>query len=131
MPGQLDEVDRTDRQRMRTVVVRPSRSSRSATEIAQTLYKTPALVSHRIRCGKPTCRCTTGEGHGPYSFLYWREGATQRRRCVPTAEVEAVRAVVEERRAADQAERVALGQSLEAWRGMRRWVRDLETSGRR
>ncbi len=103
----------------------------SATETAETLYKTPALVAHHVRCGKSTCRCATGDGHGPYWFLYWREGAKQRRRYVPAAEVPSVRAVVEQRRAAEQAERLVLEQSLEAWRGMQRWLRDLETTGQR
>ncbi len=103
----------------------------SATETAETLYKTPALVSHRVRCGKSTCRCATGKGHGPYAFLYWREGAKQRRRYVPATEVEAVQVIVEGRRAAERADRLVLGQSLEAWRGMRRWLQDLETTGQR
>ncbi len=102
----------------------------SATETAETLYKTPALVFHRVRCGKPTCRCTTGDGHGPYWFLYWREGQKQRRRYVPAPEVPSVRAVVEARRAAEQQERRALEHSLAAWREMRRWLRNLETTGR-
>ncbi len=115
---------------MRTAA-RPDPSPSSASETAETLYKTPALVSHRVRCGKSTCRCATGEGHGPYAFLYWREGAKQRRRYVPATEVEAVQVVVDARRAAEQAERLVLGQSLETWRGIRRWVRDLETTSRR
>ncbi len=106
-------------------------SPRSATETAETLYKTPVLVSHRVRCGKPTCRCITGEGHGPYWFLYWRDDTVQRRRYVPVAELPAVRLLVEARRAAEQAERLVLGQSLETWRGMRRWLRDLETTTQR
>ncbi len=113
-------------------VARPHRaSSCSASETAETLYKTPALVSHHVRCGKPTCRCTTGEGHGPYWFLYWREGTTQRRRYVPAADVEAVHRVVEARRTVEQAERCAVAGSLETWRGMQRWLRDLENADRR
>ena len=110
---------------------RPDRSPSSASETAESLYKTPTLVTHRVRCGKPSCRCTTGEGHGPYWFLYWREGTVQRRRYVPAVDLPAVRSVVEGRRAAEQAERLVLGQSLETWRGMRRWVRDLETTSER
>jgi hypothetical protein len=31
------------------------------------------------RCGKPTCRCVAGEGHGPYWFAYWsQEGRTRK-----------------------------------------------------
>ena len=132
MPEGSDRTGIMARQHVSAAADRPSwSSSRSATETAETLYKTPALVAHRVRCGKSTCRCTTGDGHGPYWFLYWREGATQRRRYVPAAEVEAVQVIVEARRAAEQAERHVLGQSLETWREMRRWLRDLETTGQR
>ena len=41
----------------------------SALKTAETLYKTPALVCHAVRCGKPACHCNAGEGHGPYWFL--------------------------------------------------------------
>ena len=33
-----------------------------------------------IRCGKLTCRCAQGEGHGPYWYAYWRDdGGTLRK----------------------------------------------------
>ena len=32
----------------------------------------------RIRCGKPTCRCARGAGHGPYWYAYWSEGGKTR-----------------------------------------------------
>ena len=28
----------------------------------------------RVRCGKATCRCARGAGHGPYWYAYWSEG---------------------------------------------------------
>lgn len=31
-----------------------------------------------VRCSKPSCRCATGAGHGPYWFAYWTE---RTRRC--------------------------------------------------
>jgi hypothetical protein len=31
------------------------------------------------RCGKATCRCTTGQGHGPYWFAYWSEAGRTRK----------------------------------------------------
>ena len=99
----------------------------SSLEIAQTLYKTPALVSHRVRCGKVGCRCATGEGHGPYAFLHWREGTVQRRRYVRQADVAAVRAVIERRRRHDRARRRSLAGALADLRRLGRWLRDLET----
>ena len=103
------------------------RRTLGALEIAKTLYKTPALVSHRVRCGKPNCRCATGDGHGPYAFLLWREGGVQRRRYVRRADVAAVRAVIERRRRHDQERRRALASSLADLRSLRAWLRELET----
>ena len=33
-----------------------------------------ATVTQYIRCGKATCHCREGEGHGPYHYRIWREG---------------------------------------------------------
>jgi hypothetical protein len=94
-------------------------------EIAKTLYKTPALVSHRVRCGKPNCRCATGEGHGPYWFLHWRDGSIQRRRYVRRAEVAAVRTIIERRQRQDRARRRTVALARAELRGLRAWLRDL------
>jgi len=96
-------------------------------EIAKTFHKTPALVRHTVRCGKPTCRCTTGEGHGPYWILRWREGTTQHRRYVRQADVEAVQAVVETRHRDDREMRRAVSMALADLRRRRTWLRDRET----
>ena len=94
-------------------------------EIAKTLYKTPALVSHRVRCGKPNCRCAAGAGHGPYHFLLWREGRRQRRRYVRRDEGAAGRAVIERRRADDRAARLARLLALDDLREVEAWLRSL------
>jgi hypothetical protein len=99
----------------------------STFEFAETFHKTPALVSHAVRCGKPNCRCATGEGHGPYWFLRWREGPYQRRRYVKQADLAAVRAVVERRQAADRADRLARMLALEGLREVEAWLRTLRT----
>lgn len=26
----------------------------------------------RVKCGKPSCKCAAGPGHGPYWYGYWR-----------------------------------------------------------
>ena len=94
-------------------------------EMAKTFPKTPALVCHRVRCGKPTCHCVEGEGHGPHWYLRWREGATQHRRYVRQADVEAVRAVVEGRRRDDREMRRAVALAVADLRRMRTWLRNL------
>jgi hypothetical protein len=90
-------------------------SARDAQEIAKTLYKIPALVPFWTRCGNPRCRCTTGEPHGPYHALYWRDGGMQRRRYVPQSEVETVRAILAGRRRERAIERAAFADDLALW----------------
>ncbi len=54
------------------------------------------VVTSWVRCGKPGCRCVTGQPHGPYVYHRWREavygegdgvrvpaGRRHRRRYVP------------------------------------------------
>ena len=98
----------------------------SPLELAETLYKTPALAHHRVRCGKPNCKCAGGEGHGPYHYLLWREGRVQRRRYVRQADVAAVQAVVARRRAADRAVRLAAALAWDDLRRLGAWLRELE-----
>lgn len=98
----------------------------STLELAKTLYKTPALVRHRVRCGKRHCHCAEGGGHGPYWFLHWRDGAIQRRRYVRQSDVEAVQAVVAGRRRDDRELRRAAALALADLRRVRAWLRELE-----
>jgi hypothetical protein len=98
----------------------------SALEFAKTFHKTPALVSYRVRCGKPNCRCAKGEGHGPYWFLHWRQGGKQRRRYVRQTEVAAVRAVIDGRQRHDRETRWLVALAVGDLREMRKWLRDLE-----
>jgi hypothetical protein len=97
----------------------------SALEVAATFHKTPALVSYTVRCGRAGCRCAGGAGHGPYWCLRWREGSRQRRRYVRHADLDAVRAVVERRRAADRADRLARMLAFEDLREVEAWLRTL------
>lgn len=52
-----------------------------------------SVVEQRRRCGKEGCRCTTGELHGPYTYVVLPrvEGRT-RTFYVPAAAADAVRA---------------------------------------
>ena len=100
----------------------------SPLEVANLLYKTPALVCHRVRCGKPNCRCAAGEGHGPYHFLLWREGAIQRRRYVRPADLPAVRAALERRRRQRAAERFAFADDLALLRRLEALRRELDAA---
>jgi len=44
------------------------------------------LRAEGVRCGKPTCRCATGERHGPYLYRRWREDGRQLRAYVGPGE---------------------------------------------
>lgn len=105
-------------------------SARTALDVAKTLYKIPALLTTWTRCGKATCRCTSGHLHGPYHALYWREGAVQRRRYVPERELRAVQLILEERRNQRRLDRLRHAQSLHVWQQLGHLVADLEAQVR-
>src|SRR5215216_724679 len=94
--------------RQQKKILTPNLPVLSTIELAESLYKTPSLVSHKTRCGRSNCRCARGELHGPYWYLYWREGTVQRRRYVRPTELPAVRALCERRRAQDHHDRLLL-----------------------
>jgi hypothetical protein len=100
-------------------------SSASALEFANSHYKTPALVEHGIRCGKPNCKCATSAyRHGPYAYLYWRDGDGRAHRVyVPKAEIAQVRQVVQLRQAIDRQQRQMLAES-------RAYLRELRQIGK-
>ena len=50
-----------------------------------------SLHAELKRCGKPVCRCSRGELHGPYWTRRWREGGRQRRHYVSSADIDLVR----------------------------------------
>ena len=60
------------------------------------------------RCGKPNCRCTSGDQHGPYPVLRWREGGKQRKLLVSDKDVPAVLAAIAERRASGSLSQIRL-----------------------
>ncbi len=98
----------------------------SARDVAKTLYKIPALLTTWTRCGKPNCRCTTGQRHGPYHALHWREGIVQRRRYVTAADVDAVRAILSKRRDERRRHRIEHALGLLTWRQLARQIEAYE-----
>lgn len=107
-------------------------SSLSAKQFAESHYKTPAYVEHGIRCGKPNCKCATSDyRHGPYAYLYWRDGLGHpRRRYVRQEETAEVREVIELRQAIDRERRQALARSVAYLRELRMRVRELQQIGK-
>jgi hypothetical protein len=69
--------------------MRRARLARSLPTLEAVLHG--ALVIQRRRCGKPGCRCTRGELHGPYVFLTVRRRVGRRLLYIPAALAAAVR----------------------------------------
>jgi hypothetical protein len=53
-----------------------------------------SLQPERKRCGKPGCRCTRDELHGPYWYRRWREEGKQRKAFVRRGQLPEVQAAL-------------------------------------
>jgi hypothetical protein len=58
------------------------------------------VLVHRRRCGKPNCRCATGEAAHESTVLSYKEGGKTKFLMLPAAEAEPVRMATERFRAA-------------------------------
>ena len=76
-----------------------------------------------VRCGKATCRCRTGEQHGPYYYRFWRDEDQLRKEYVPRCRVHEVK----ERCAARQQMQSDLRAASNQWRTLSGLLRDVET----
>lgn len=79
-----------------------------------------------VRCGKPACRCASGDPadrHGPYYYRFWRERGRLRKRYVRPADLDATRAACARRQARERARR-------EARRDLRARLADFRTRAR-
>ena len=85
------------------------------TKSKEALPKMGAVCPQWVRCGRAGCRCNSGELHGPYYYLFWREGRRLRKRYVPRAQAPAVQVACMERR---ERERITRWEKQIAWR---RW----------
>ena len=97
-------------------------------ETVKTLPKTGAasLCQQWIRCGKSRCRCATGELHGPYQYLFWREGGRLKKRYIRQHDVEDVRVEIDQRRQWRWLEREARALSRRIWREQLGELREYE-----
>ena len=107
------------------------RTDESAIKFVKTFPKTPALVRHPVRCGKPNCRCATGERHESWRLVWWDRTGRQRHRYVPKAELDSVRAIVEWRRAFDRANRVTLADMLRLLKEFDQSLKAMQRTDRR
>jgi hypothetical protein len=100
-----------------------SAPSLSLAERVELLPKAPTLHAQWVRCGAPGCHCATGDGHGPYHYLFFREGGRLRKCYVRLADVEAVRAACATRRARERRVRDILARGWSEWRAIAAEVR--------
>jgi hypothetical protein len=84
-----------------------------------------SLVEQYVTCGKPRCRCTRGQKHGPLYYLYWKEQGRSRSLYVPREKVSELRRQIRNYRRF-QAE-------LTRWlrRQLQDWQRTMEEERRR
>ncbi len=100
----------------------------SATEFLQTFPKTPALIRHPVRCGRPTCHCVRGEQHESWRLVWRGSDGRQRRRYVRKADLLTVRRIVERRHAEERRAREATSRALAELRQIARLCRELGPS---
>jgi hypothetical protein len=58
------------------------------------------VLVHRRRCGKPNCRCASGEGFHESTVLSYKEGGKTKHLMLAAADVEPVRVATQRFRAA-------------------------------
>lgn len=66
-----------------------------------------AVCAQMVRCGKPNCKCTRGELHGPYFYHFARPRGPLVKRYVKTREVDDIRAACNARRQEGRRRRLA------------------------
>lgn len=78
------------------------------------------------RCGKGNCRCRHGSQHGPYYFLFWREGSTLRKRYIRRGDAERMQEACQSYREQQAQQRRDRDASKQFLHTMRKWLRELE-----
>jgi hypothetical protein len=73
----------------RALLARRARLARALPDMEHTLMG--SLAEQTRRCGKPGCRCTKGDSHGPYVYFTPKTAGRGNTRYVPDALVAAVR----------------------------------------
>jgi hypothetical protein len=57
-----------------------------------------AVCAQYVKCGKPNCKCSLGQFHGPYFAAFWKEDGRIRKRYIKLADVEQMRQLSEQPR---------------------------------
>jgi hypothetical protein len=89
--------------------------SRALPKIAHRIL--PGTVCQQfVKCGRPNCRCTRGQLHGPYWYRFFRTAGRLRKRYVRQEDVEAVRAACDRRREIEASSRRDVSAAHSSWR---------------
>ncbi len=111
------------------MLARAGAARTTETKQRPTLPKKGALCFQWVRCGRPTCRCVRGGLHGPYRYLFWRDGGRLHKQYVRMADTGPVQAACQRRREAERAEREAARAGRQEWRRMLALIREVERHG--
>ena len=89
------------------------------------LRKIGAVCPQWVRCGRAGCRCSHGQLHRPYHYLFWREGGRLRKRYVQLDAVPTVQAACAERREQERQARESARSWREKWRLLQASLREV------
>ena len=75
------------------------------------MFNSPGAICEQfVKCGKAGCRCESGELHGPYHYLFYRDDlGKQRKKYIKRGSVEAERERLAIKKAADASLQPLLG----------------------
>lgn len=87
------------------IVPERSGSPAHSKKVGGSLHKIVTIPTHRfavcaqyVKCGKPNCKCVSGQSHGPYFASFWKEDGRIRKRYIRLADVEQMRELSEQPR---------------------------------
>ncbi len=98
------------------------------TKTVKTLPKMALGTVHSqvVRCGKPSCKCASGELHGPYFYHFQRINGSLVKRYVKAADVADMRAACDARRKNRRQESSARKASVRTLQQMLTKLREIE-----
>jgi hypothetical protein len=86
-----------------------------------------ALCAQMVRCGKRNCKCSRGDLHGPYYYLFTRIAGVLTKRYVKAEDVLVFRRAYNVRRANERRTRATAQLNKKNWQTFRETLREAET----
>lgn len=77
---------------------RSKKTGKSLHKIVTTPARRFAVCAQYVKCGKPNCKCASGQSHGPYFAAFWKENGRMCKRYIRLADVEQMRELSEQPR---------------------------------